>query len=55
MPPRGKELAGRPLPVLVQLVAERLDLVQSERHALRALLLVADVVYAYLDPRIKYS
>jgi tetratricopeptide (TPR) repeat protein len=44
------ELAGRPLPVLVQLVADRLDLVQSERHALRALLLCADERYSPADP-----
>jgi tetratricopeptide (TPR) repeat protein len=44
------DLAGRPLPVLVQLVAERLDLVQSERHALRALLLVADERFSLADP-----
>jgi hypothetical protein len=44
------ELAGRPLSVLVQLVADRLELVQSERQALRALLLVADERYSPADP-----
>src|SRR5206468_5705341 len=36
-------------PVLVQLVAERLDLVQSERQALRALLVCADERFSLAD------
>jgi tetratricopeptide (TPR) repeat protein len=44
------ELGGRPLPVLVQLLADHLDLVQSERHAARALLLCADERYSPGDP-----
>jgi hypothetical protein len=44
------ELAGRPLPLLVQLVADRIGLVQSDRHALRALLLCADERYSPADP-----
>jgi hypothetical protein len=44
------ELGGRPLPVLVQLVADRLDLVQSERQAIRALLLCGDPRFSLADP-----
>jgi HEAT repeat protein len=44
------ELGGRPLPVLVQLIAERMDLVQSERHAVRALLVCADERFSLADP-----
>jgi tetratricopeptide (TPR) repeat protein len=44
------ELGGRPAAVLVQIVAERLDLVQSERHALRALLLCAEDRFSLTDP-----
>jgi hypothetical protein len=44
------ELGGRPLPVLVQLVADRVDLVQSERHAVRALLLCGDERFSLSDP-----
>jgi HEAT repeats len=44
------ELGGRPLPVLVQLVADRVDLVQSERHAVRALLLCGDERFSLADP-----
>jgi hypothetical protein len=44
------ELGGQPLPVLVQLVAERLDLVTSERHAIRALLLCAEERFSLADP-----
>jgi hypothetical protein len=43
------ELGGNPLRVLVQLVADRLDLVQSERHALRALLLCAEERFSTTD------
>jgi hypothetical protein len=44
------ELGGRPLPVLVQLVADRVDLVQSERHAVRALLLCGEERFSLSDP-----
>jgi hypothetical protein len=44
------ELAGQPLPVLVQLVADRVDLVQSERHAVRALLLCAEERFSLAEP-----
>jgi hypothetical protein len=44
------ELAGRPLPVLVQLVADRIGLVQYDRQAVRALLLVADQRFSPSDP-----
>jgi hypothetical protein len=44
------ELAGRPLPLLVQLVADRIGLDQSDRQALRALLLCADERYSGADP-----
>ena len=44
------ELGGRPLPRLVQLVADRIGLIQYDRQALRALLLVADERFSPADP-----
>jgi tetratricopeptide (TPR) repeat protein len=44
------ELAGRPLPVLVQLVADRIGLIQYDRQVVRALLLVVDERFSPADP-----
>jgi tetratricopeptide (TPR) repeat protein len=44
------ELAGRPLPVLVQLLSDRIGLIQYDRQVVRALLLVADERFSAADP-----